>query len=124
MGNTPAGNDDGFDERLKRASHKLNPHAGEFAVTSTDEGKDDGSMSSFGLAIRVGTDLVAGLAVGVAIGFGLGHWLGHKALFLSVFALAGFGAGMLNVWRILKDSDMVSGPKDDGGSQGGDRIDD
>ncbi|MBF0849826.1 F0F1 ATP synthase assembly protein I [Gluconobacter sp. R75690] len=122
MGHAPAGDDGNFDERLRRARQKLDPRSGEFAVT--DEGNDDSSMSSLGLAIRVGTDLVAGLAVGVAIGYALGHWFGYRALFLSVFALAGCGAGMLNVWRVLKDSDMVSGPKDDGRSQRGSRIDD
>ncbi|EHH67789.1 AtpZ/AtpI family protein [Gluconobacter morbifer] len=121
MGHAPSDGDENFDARLKRASRRLNPHSEDSSADADDDGT---TMSSFGLAIRVGTDLVAGLAVGVAIGYALGYWLGYKALFLTVFALLGCCAGMMNVWRVLNGAGMVSGPTDDGRSQRGSRIDD
>ncbi|MBS1040477.1 AtpZ/AtpI family protein [Gluconobacter cerinus] len=122
MGHAPSDEDDSFDVRLKRASKKLDPHAEEFSMKSSDGDAD--SIASFGVAIRVGTELVAGLAVGVALGYALDRWLGYRVLFLLIFALLGFGAGMMNVWRVLNGPGMVPELKDDGRSQRGSRIDD
>ena len=122
MGNAPSNEDGNFDERLKRARKKLDPRSEEFSAKSTEE--NSSSIASFGVAIRVGTELVAGLAVGVALGYALDRWLGYRVLFLLIFALLGFGAGMMNVWRVLNGPGMVPEPKDDGRSQRGSRIDD
>ncbi|GAP23159.1 AtpZ/AtpI family protein [Gluconobacter sp. NFX36] len=122
MADAPSDENGSFDERLKRARKKLDPRAEEFSTKSTDE--DTSTYASFGVAIRVGTELVAGLAVGVALGYALDRWLGYRVLFLLLFALLGFGAGMMNVWRVLNGPGMVPEPKDDGRSQRGSRIDD
>ncbi|MXV45106.1 F0F1 ATP synthase assembly protein I [Saccharibacter sp. 17.LH.SD] len=83
-----------------------------------------GESSSFGMAVRVGSDLIAGVAVGVGIGYGLDHWTGHKPLFLIIFTLLGFGAGMRNVWQIVNAPAQEAGTQKDGRSQRGQRIDD
>ena len=61
----------------------------------TDRGR------GIGLALRIGTELVAGLAVGVAIGLGLDWWLGTKPWLMIVFFFLGAAAGIVNVYRTM-----------------------
>ncbi|HJQ58380.1 MAG TPA: AtpZ/AtpI family protein [Vineibacter sp.] len=56
-------------------------------------------MSGFGLAMRIGTELVAAVAVGVGLGYVLDLWLGTKPWLMVVFFFLGSAAGMLNVYR-------------------------
>lgn len=49
--------------------------------------------------------MLSALIVGVAIGWELDHWLKTRAVFLVIFALMGGGAGVLNVWRLVKSID-------------------
>ncbi|MDF7673330.1 AtpZ/AtpI family protein [Acetobacteraceae bacterium ESL0709] len=85
-----------LDKRLSLLENQIAPGHGKEAKVPS--GKETGS--SFGLAFRVASDMIAGILVGVGIGYGLDKWTGHRGLFLVVFALLGFGAGMRNVWRI------------------------
>lgn len=57
------------------------------------------SMSGFGLAFRIGVELVAALIVGVGVGLLLDRWLGSAPWFLIVFFFLGAAAGILNVYR-------------------------
>lgn len=110
-----------FERRLRDARGRLNGREEDGKEAASDDGT---TASSFGVAIRIGTELVAGLAVGVAIGYGLDRWLGFRGLFLAVFAVLGFGAGMANVWRVVNGPGMGLGPKESGGAQRGERIED
>jgi ATP synthase protein I len=56
-------------------------------------------MTGFGLAMRIGTELVAAIAVGVGLGYVLDMWLGTKPWLMVVFFFLGSAAGMLNVYR-------------------------
>ncbi len=56
-------------------------------------------MTGFGLAMRMGTELVAAVVVGVGIGYVLDLWLGTKPWLMVVFFFLGSAAGMLNVYR-------------------------
>jgi len=58
---------------------------------------------SIGRALRLGTDLVAGVAVGALIGFWLDRWLGTQPALFIIFFLLGTAAGFLNVFRTAKD---------------------
>lgn len=64
---------------------------------STPGGKPP--MTGFGLAMRIGTELVAAIAVGVGVGYVLDLWLGTKPWLMVVFFFLGSAAGMLNVYR-------------------------
>ncbi len=58
---------------------------------------------SVGRAMRLGTDLVAGVAVGGLIGFWLDRWLGTNPVCFILFFLLGTAAGFLNVFRTAKE---------------------
>ncbi|MFC0409724.1 AtpZ/AtpI family protein [Roseomonas elaeocarpi] len=84
-----------FDERLRKArvQQGLEP----------PPGKGDGGLpaGSWGLGLRIGTELVSALAVGLIIGLALDRWLGTSPWLLLVFFFAGGAAGVLNLYRLL-----------------------
>ena len=82
-----------LDARLKQAeAERQSPAPNEGAVS-------EGSLSGFGMAFRIGTELVAALAVGVGIGLLLDWWLDTAPWLLVVFFFVGAAAGILNVYR-------------------------
>ncbi|MDO5621535.1 MAG: AtpZ/AtpI family protein [Paracoccus sp. (in: a-proteobacteria)] len=50
-------------------------------------------------AWRMVTELVAGLGIGLLIGYGLDRWLGTMPVFLVIFVLLGFVAGVKTMLR-------------------------
>lgn len=80
-------------------------------------------MSGVGMAFRIGTELVAGLAIGVGIGWGLDYWLETGPWFLVVFFFLGSGAGILNVYRAASGIGLAPGYRDRTGSGNGTAAD-
>jgi ATP synthase protein I len=111
-----------LDARLREAQRRRDDRAG--CGGKAGERSDRGQ--GIGFALRVGTELVAGLGVGAGIGWGLDYWLGTKPWLMIVFFLLGAAAGMLNVFRLvsgigagvgyrenLDRSKKSAGPRDD-----------
>jgi ATP synthase protein I len=74
-------------------------------------------FSGIGIAFRVGVELVAGIAVGAGIGLLADHWLGTSPWGLVVFCILGWGAGVLNVYRVMTGMGSAIGygtPPDEG----------
>ena len=71
------------------------------ARESSYEGAPRVRLRGIGIAFRVGVELVAGIAVGAGIGLLLDHWLGTSPWGLVVFCVLGWGAGVLNVYRLM-----------------------
>ena len=75
------------------------------AANKQRSGNDDSApggkppMTGFGLAMRIGTELVAAIAVGIGVGYALDLWLGTKPWLMVLFFFLGSAAGMLNVYR-------------------------
>ena len=67
-----------------------------------EPGSHKGS-SAMGRAMRLSTELLAGLFVGCLLGLGLDKWLGTSPLFLLVGIGVGFAAGVVNVSRAMKE---------------------
>ena len=63
----------------------------------------DEHYSQANLAWRMVIELVAGLAIGFGIGYGLDVLLGTMPLFLVLFILAGFAAGVKVMLRTAKE---------------------
>lgn len=61
--------------------------------------KDGTSGSAVGVAMRISTELVLGVFIGAGIGWYLDKWLGTIPLFLIIFFILGFAAGLRNVFR-------------------------
>ncbi|MEK7266254.1 MAG: AtpZ/AtpI family protein, partial [Pseudomonadota bacterium] len=70
-----------------------------------------------GRAMRVGSELLAGLFVGAILGLGLDTLFGTKPLWLLVGIFLGFAAGVLNVSRAFKAS--TGGSSENGQSPDG-----
>ncbi|WP_425410975.1 AtpZ/AtpI family protein [Hyphococcus sp.] len=67
------------------------------------ETRPQGSASAWGRAMRISSDLLAGLFVGCLLGLGLDHWLETQPAFLLVGMALGFAAGLRNMMRTLKE---------------------
>jgi ATP synthase protein I len=61
-----------------------------------------GQGAALGQALRLGIELVAGVAVGGFIGWWLDRWLGSTPLLMVVFLGLGAAAGIMNVVRTAK----------------------
>src|SRR3954468_9647228 len=59
----------------------------------------EGQGRALGLAMRVSTEFVAGLAVGAAVGYGADRLLGTSPWGFILFFLLGFAASVLNACR-------------------------
>ncbi len=66
--------------------------------------------TAIGIAFRLVTELVAGLAVGAFLGYWIDKILGTMPVFLLIFFVLGAAAGILNVIRAAK---QMQGDADD-----------
>lgn len=71
-------------------------HNNQANETSGEGGK------AMGKAMRMGTEFVVAVLVGAFLGWQFDKWFDTKPLWLILFMLFGFGAGMNNVLRLAK----------------------
>ena len=92
-----------LDARLRQARERA-------TASDSSRGPILGSPTSgFGIAFRIGVELVAALIVGVGIGLLLDRWLDTKPWFLVLFFFLGAAAGVLNVYRAASGIGMAPG---------------
>jgi ATP synthase protein I len=91
-GRASAGDD--FDERLKRLRGSLDEQKGRRV-----ERPGLADNNGMAMALRLGSELVAGVIVGFTIGYGIDYFLGTTPWGMIVFLFLGFAAGTLNVMR-------------------------
>ena len=85
-----------FSERLKRLEDRIAAaRAGRVEPPAGRHGK----FTQGSLAWRMVIELVVGMVMGMAIGFGLDALFGTRPVFLVVFALLGFAAGVRTMLR-------------------------
>jgi len=82
---------DDFSERLERMRGQ-----------SGGEPAPQKSASAWGRAMRISSDLLAGVFVGCLLGLGLDRWLNTAPLFLLIGLGLGFAAGLRNMTRTLQ----------------------
>jgi ATP synthase protein I len=88
--------EDSFSERLKRLENRINAAK---ATRAEPEGGHRGEFTQGSIAWRMVTELVVGMLLGLAIGWGLDHLFGTRPVFLVLFALLGFAAGIRTMLR-------------------------
>ncbi|PQA87747.1 hypothetical protein CW354_05135 [Marinicaulis flavus] len=66
------------------------------------------SASAWGRAMRISSDLLAGVFVGCLLGLGLDRWLDTEPVFLLIGLALGFAAGLRNMTRTLKQENDQS----------------
>lgn len=76
---------------------------------SPGEDPDRPPDGGVGIAVRVGVELAGTLAVGVGIGWALDKWLGTGPWLMVVFFFLGGAAGVLNVYRAVKNIGLATG---------------
>ena len=96
---TGAGGPDKEPPSLDEFSDRLDRARGEPEM----ENPRGGSGAAWGRALRVSSDLLAGLFVGTLLGLGLDRWLGTEPWFLLIGIGIGFAAGLRNMMRTVND---------------------
>ena len=96
---------EGLEARLSRAKREEAP----------DAEKADGKLSgsALGRAVRLSSELVAGVLVGGGLGLGLDHLAGTKPWGLIILLMIGFAAGVLN---LVRAAGLAGSPKSGSGS--------
>jgi len=91
--------DDSFSERLKRLGDRI------AAAKARREPKPPGhgDMTQGSLAWRMVIELVVGMVLGLAIGWGIDAAFGTRPVFLVIFALLGFAAGVRTMMRTANE---------------------
>ncbi len=84
---------DALEKRIAVAKHAVAP----------DRAHQEQHYSQANVAWRMVIELVAGLAIGFGIGYGLDTLFGTMPLFLILFILAGFAAGVKTMLRSARE---------------------
>jgi ATP synthase protein I len=108
-------NDNNGDQDTSEIRRRLNDLEGELGRARARQplppsGDASERGAALGMAFRLATELVAGVAVGGFIGWVLDGWFGTKPLMLVAFLLLGSAAGILNVVRTAKAMQDKAGP--------------
>lgn len=85
--------------RLLSLEQRINRAKGKDAPKRTDTGK---SFAQGEVAWRMVLELVSGMLLGLAIGYGLDVLFGTRPIFLILFALLGFAAGIKTMMGTAK----------------------
>jgi ATP synthase protein I len=85
-------------DRLKDLGNRIAAEKGQRAESSKSSASFQGA-SDYSKGYKLASEFVAGTLVGGLIGYGLDFVFGTLPLFLIVFLLLGFGAGILNMSR-------------------------
>jgi len=103
-------------DRLKALGERLDRarRGSEVPRPASGGGADESSRAALGLGFRIGLELVVAVFLGVAIGWAIDRWFGTKPWGLLVFLFLGIGAGMTNVYRVVRGLGMRVGYKDGG----------
>ena len=77
-------------ENLKNSNSKINNK------------KKNKNFKDFGVYLKSGVELVSAIIVALVIGIFLDNYFQSKPIFLIIFLILGFAAGIMNVYRSVK----------------------
>ena len=64
--------------------------------------KKNKNFKDLGIFLKIGVELVSAIIVGLVIGLFLDNYFQSKPIFLFIFLILGFAAGIMNVFRSVK----------------------
>ena len=64
--------------------------------------KKDNVFKGFGIYLKSGVELLSAIIVALVIGLFLDNYFQSKPIFLIIFLILGFAAGIMNVYRSVK----------------------
>jgi ATP synthase protein I len=99
---------EGIKRRLHDLEKRLGSARGRHEPVSADA--QDGRGPALGQALRLATELIAGVAGGGFIGWALDHWLGTVPFLMVLFLILGAAAGIVNVIRAAQAMQAAAGP--------------
>ena len=105
------GHSDRETEAIKRRLHDLEGKVRDARSRhepASSAAQDRGS--AMGEALKLSTEMIAGVAVGGFIGWALDRWLGTAPILMVVFLLLGGAAGIMNVIRTAQRRQAAAGP--------------
>ena len=68
----------------------------------TKNKKENKNLTNFGVYLKSGVELVSAIIVALVIGLFLDNYFQSKPIFLIIFLVLGFAAGIANVFRSVK----------------------
>jgi ATP synthase protein I len=98
-------------EAIKRRLHDLEDRVRDAKARHEPEpsqAQDRGA--AMGQALKLATEMIAGVAVGGFIGWWLDRWFGTEPIMLVVFLVLGAAAGIMNVVRSAQEAQDKAGP--------------
>lgn len=100
--------------RLDRLHKKLgdNDERNGAAKKGPSDEENAARGKAMGIAFRIATDMIAGVAVGGFLGWLLDSWLGTAPILLIVFLLLGIAAGLRNSLRAARQLQETVKPRD------------
>ena len=105
------GHSDRETEAIKRRLHDLEGKVRDARSRhepASSAAQDRGS--AMGEALKLSTEMIAGVAVGGFIGWALDRWLGTAPILMVMFLLLGGAAGIMNVIRTAQRRQAAAGP--------------
>ena len=105
------GQSDRETEAIKRRSHDLEDKVRDARARhepASSQARDRGS--AMGEALKLATEMIAGVAVGGFVGWAFDRWLGTAPILMVVFLILGAAAGILNVIRNAQKRQASAGP--------------
>jgi ATP synthase protein I len=105
------GKSDRETEAIKRRLHDLEDKVRDARARhepASSQEQDRGR--AMGEALKLATEMIAGVAVGSFIGWAFDRWLGTTPILMVVFLILGAAAGILNVIRNAQRRQAAAGP--------------
>lgn len=103
--------DSALSERLQRLNAALDKARPKDQSQPAGSRNDTSTSSGMAMALRLGSEFVAGVLVGALIGWGIDTVFDVAPWGMLVFTLVGFGAGVMNMLRAAGETGKKSGPK-------------
>ena len=99
-------------QAIKRRLHELEERLGSVRARHEPAAAShpDGRGPALGSALRLATELIAGVAVGGFIGWALDRFFGSAPFLMVLFLILGAAAGILNVIRTAQAMQAAAGP--------------